>query len=166
MLAGCAAPFPEPVPSVGDGYPVEGVPWAVAWPSDWLDGFEGVTSAGPIVGLRLEYVESRWQWRVRSVDPGRDILGETVTEPDRGRESLFDASTLKVIQERHVTLTPAEVAGGGIGAYQAARLSGEVYPNPRLIELRRQESGGVPVWNITTYDTDTGHLSQTIVPDR
>jgi hypothetical protein len=108
------------------------------------------------VGLRLEYVEGQWAWRVRSLDPGRDIWGESVTEPDRGQEALYDASTLARLQEHHVTLTDAELAALDVGAYGAAQLSGEVYPSPRLIELERVVEDGRPAWRVTTYDTETG----------
>ena len=162
VLAGCATPFPDAPESVGQEYPSDGVPLSVAWPSDWLEGFvaEPNSPPGRIVGLRLEYVEDRWMWRVRSLDPGRDAFGESVTEPDRGWEGLYDASTLSVLQEREVALTAAELAGSGdldaISAYGAAQRSGEVYPSPRLIELARVSVGDGAVWRITTYDTETG----------
>ncbi|NLA10034.1 MAG: hypothetical protein GX871_07520, partial [Microbacteriaceae bacterium] len=113
VLAGCATPFPEPPGAVGQEYPSDGVPLSVAWPSDWLEGFvaEPNSPPGPIVGLRLEHVEARWVWRVRSVDPGRDAFGESVTDPDRGWEALYDASTLTVLREHEVRLTAAELSG-------------------------------------------------------
>lgn len=162
MLAGCGASIPDGPDSVGENYPIGGIPVSVAWPSDWLEGFVGEPNSppGPIVGLRLEYVEDQWVWRVRSLDPGRDIWGESVTEPDRGQEALYDASTLALVQEHHVTLTDAELADMGVGAYGAAQLSGEVYPSPRLIELERVLEDGRPAWRITTYDTETGVQSE------
>ena len=158
VLSGCAPAFPSPPTGVGEDYPDSGIPTGVAWPSDWLEGFVGEPNSppGPIVGLRLEYVEGQWAWRVRSLDPGRDIWGESVTEPDRGQEALYDASTLARLQEHHVTLTDAELAELDVGAYGAAQLSGEVYPSPRLIELERIVEDGRPAWRITTYDTETG----------
>lgn len=112
------------------------------------------------MGLRLEYVADRWVWRVRSLDPGRDIWGDSITEPDRGWEAFYDASTFARLQEHHVTLTDAELADLGVGAYGAAQLSGEVYPSPRLIELKRVAEDGRPTWRITTYDTETGVQSE------
>lgn len=157
-LSACTASFPSPPTGVGDEYPDGGVPVSVAWPSDWLEGFVGEPNSppGPIVGLRLEYVEDEWVWRVRSLDPGRDIWGESITEPDRGQEALYDASTLALVQKHHVMLTEAELAQASVGAYDAAQLSGEVYPGPRLIELERVVEDGRPAWTVTTYDTETG----------
>jgi hypothetical protein len=83
-------------------------------------------------------------------------LGESVTEPDRGQEALYDASTLALVQKHHVTLTEAELAEVSVGAYDAAQLSGEVYPGPRLIELERVVEDGRPAWRVTTYDSETG----------
>lgn len=161
MLAACGASFPEAPQAVGEDYPSEGVPESVAWPSDWLEGFVGESNSppGPIVGLRLEYVEDQWVWRVRSLDPGRDAFGESVTQPDRGQEALYDAGTLARLDTRSVTLTEAELADIRVSAYDAAQLSGEVYPSPRLIELQRVVADGNPTWRITTYDTETGAQS-------
>ncbi|PZT86208.1 MULTISPECIES: hypothetical protein [unclassified Microbacterium] len=176
VLSGCGASFPDAPDSadasfpdapdsVGEEYPTSGVPVSVAWPSDWLEGFFGEANSppGPLVGLRLEYVDDQWVWRVRSLDPGRDEWGESVTEPDRGQEALYDASTLAVKQKRHVTLTEAELADLGVSAYAAAQLSGEVYPSPRLIELALIMQDGRPAWRITTYDTETGLQSEVTV---
>lgn len=165
FLPACGASFPDAPDSAGEDYPSGGIPVSVAWPSDWLEGFVGEPNSppGPIVGLRLEYVAERWVWRVRSLDPGRDVFGESITEPDRGREALYDASTLTIVQDHHVTLTDAELADIGVGAYHAAQLSGEVYPSPRLIELERVVDDGQPAWRITTYDTETGVQSETTV---
>jgi hypothetical protein len=157
-LAGCGTSVPGPPEEVGDDYPAGGIPTAVMWPSDWLDGIVGEPNGigGSIVGLRLEYVQDHWVWRVRSADPGRDLFGEAVTEPERGLESLLDATTLAVVDEHHVTLSDAELAPVDVSYYDAAQLSGETYPSPRLIELQREMGNGRPVWDITTYDTGTG----------
>lgn len=165
VLSGCGASFPEVPDSVGEEYPTSGVPVSVAWPSDWLEGLFGESNSppGPVVGLRLEYVDDQWVWRVRSLDPGRDAWGESVTEPDRGQEALYDASSLAVLQKRQVTLTEAELADLGVSAYAAAQLSGEVYPSPRLIELALIMQDGRPTWRITTYDTETGLQSEVTV---
>lgn len=170
LTAGCEAPFPEAPASVGEQYPSGGVPLDVAWPSDWLEGFvaEPNSPPGPIVGLRLEYTAQRWVWRVRSLDPGRDVFGDSVTEPERGWEALYDASTLAVVREQQVTLTAAELEGadepGRISAAGAARQSGERYPSPRLIELARVEADEGSVWRVTMYDTETG-MQSTVVLD-
>lgn len=166
-FSACAASFPSAPAHVGDDFPHGGIPVSVAWPSDWLEGFVSESDAvgGSIVGLRLEHIDDRWVWRVRSVDPGRDIWGESVTEPDRGRESLVDARTLAVVRQHHVTLADAELVGGGVSAYDAAQLSGEIYPTPRLIGLERLMDDGRPAWRITTYDTKTGVQSAIIVSD-
>ena len=161
----CGTSFPNPPASVGEDYPSGGIPVSVAWPSDWLEGFVGESDAvgGSIVGLRLEYVEDRWVWRVRSLDPGHDLLGESVTKPERGRESLIDASTLALMKQHQVTLSEAELAEVEVSYYAAAQRAGETYPSPRLIELQRQIEDGRPVWRVTTYDTDTGVQSTTTV---
>lgn len=161
-LTACAPPFPEPPDTIGADYP-GAIPVSVAWPSDWLEGVPGESHAAgwPIVGLQLEHVNGRWVWRVRNPDPGRDIFGESITDPDRAREALIDASTLTLVDERHVVLTEAELAGVEMGAYEAAQLSGEVYPSPRLIGLTQKSEDGRTVWEITTYDTETGVVSVT-----
>lgn len=162
-FSACGASVPSPPATVGDDYPDGGIPVSVTWPSDWLEGFVGESEAagGPIVGLRLEYVDDRWVWRIRSLDPGRDVLGESITEPDRGREALVDASTRVLVATHHVTLTDAELAAVEVSAYDAAQLSGEIYPNPRLVELELQMVDGEPTWRITTYDTET-HVQSVI----
>ena len=162
---GCSASLPEAPEVVGEDYPDGGIPVGVAWPSDWLEGFVGESEAvgGTIVGLRLEYVDDQWVWRVRSVDPGRDFLDDGITEPDRGREALIDASTLRLVQDQHVTLTDAELGQIGVSNYDAAQLSGEVYPSPRLVALERGMEDCDVVWRITTYDTETGTQSVTTV---
>ncbi|WP_345439338.1 hypothetical protein [Microbacterium gilvum] len=150
-LAGCA-PFPALPDEVA--YPAGGVPSDVAWPSDWLEGFTSESDAvgGEIVGMRLEYVDDVWFWRIRSHDPGRDVFDEAVTEPDRGREALVDAATLELVVQRHVTLTEAEMAESGVSAYDAAQRSGEEWPAPRLIELERRMADGHAVWDVTVSD--------------
>ena len=155
FLSGCEGSFPDTPASAGQDYPSGGIPTSVMWPSDWLEGFSGEEDSprGPIVGLRLEYVRDQWVWRVRSVAPGRE------GPADSGREALYDASTLAFKQERDVTLTDGEVAAISVGATEAARLSGETYPSPRLIALDLGVVDGRPVWDITTYDTETGARS-------
>jgi hypothetical protein len=165
FLSACDSAFPTPPPAAGEGYPDGGIPTDVAWPSDWLEGFAGEANspAGPIVGLRLEHHADKWVWRVRSLDPGRDIWGESVTDPERGEEALYDATTLARLQEHHVTLAEAELADISISAYDAAQRSGEVYPSPRLIELERVVKDGIPTWRVTTYDAGSGVQSEMIL---
>jgi hypothetical protein len=111
----------------------------------------------------LEFVDGNWVWRVRSLDPGHDVFGEQVTDPKRGREALIDASTLALITHHAVELSEAELAEPEVSYYDAAQLSGEQYPSPRLIELSRDMDAGRPVWRITTYDTETGIQSVSTV---
>ena len=160
-LTACGTPLREPPGTVGDDYPAYGVPLDVSWPSDWLSGYGSEAGAvgAPIVGLRLEYVDDRWVWRVRTIDPGRDLFGEQVTEPDRGSEAFIDASTREVLKHHFVELTDAELAEVELSAYDAAQLSGEAYPSPRLVELTRQLENGRPVWVVTTLDTENGTFS-------
>ncbi|WP_148059159.1 hypothetical protein [Rathayibacter sp. PhB127] len=155
FVSACEGSFPDAPASAGEDYPSGGVPTSAMWPSDWLEGFSGEEDSprGPIVGLRLEYVRDQWVWRVRSVAPGRE------GPADRGREALYDASTLAFKQERNVALSDGEVVVVSVGATEAARLSGETYPSPRLIALDLGVVDGRPVWNITTCDTETGAQS-------
>lgn len=166
-LSACAA-FPEPPASVGQGYPSAGVPSAVRWPSDWLAGLSGESDAvaGPVVGLRLERLDAQWVWRIRSVDRYHDdLFGERRDDPTRGREALLDATDLDLVRERTVTLTAAEATGSDVSAYDAAQRSGEAWPGPRLVELELRTEDRVPVWRVTTYDTDSGALSTTTLRD-
>jgi hypothetical protein len=43
--------------------------------------------------------------------------------------------------------------------YEAARLSGEQWPSPLIIEMARVEESGSPAWRITTCDTETNEQS-------
>lgn len=163
-FAACSS-FPESASSIGADYPSSGIPTSVAWPSDWLEGFNGESDAvgGPIVGLRLEYVEDTWVWRVRSLDSGVDFLGQRPRESSRGREALVDASTLKLVKHHEVELSEAELAELRVGPYTAAQLSGETYPSPRLVGLELVLVDNHPTWKITTYDTETGAISITSI---
>ncbi|GAA1528379.1 hypothetical protein [Agromyces terreus] len=164
FLAGCSS-FPESPAVIGADYPSSGIPTDVAWPSDWLEGFYGESDAvgGPIVGLRLEYVDASWVWRIRSLDPGADVLGQRPRESTRGREALVDASSLALVTQHEVELSEAELADPGVGPYEAAQLSGETYPSPRLIGLELTLVDNHPTWSITTYDTETDAVSVTSV---
>lgn len=161
VLAGCAA-FPPAPGAVGSDWPSTGVPSAVRWPSDWIDGLSGESEAvgGPIVGLRLEYVAEHWVWRIRSTDPGRtDVLGEPDAEPSSGVEALVDATDLSLVRRHEVTLTEAETADVGVSYYDAVQASGEEWPGPRLVELERVVDDRRPTWRVTTYDTEDGDLT-------
>jgi len=164
-LAGCAERMPDPPDRVGEDYPVDGVPTEVAWPSDWLEGFTSESDAvgGAIVALRLEYHDDRWMWRVTSHDPKRDWADERVTDPARGREAIIDASDLSLLQDRHVQLPDHALARIEVGTAEAARLSGETFPSPRLVELELANDGGEPVWNAKLMDIDTGDITETSI---
>lgn len=167
-LTSCGASVPDAPDAVGDDYPGGGIPSSVAWPSDWLESIPGESYGfgWPIVGLRLEYVDDQWVWRVRSAEAEKDLFGDVVSDSDHGLESLIDAATLDVIVQHDVELTEAELAADGVGVYWAAQLSGETYPSPRIVELERDIEGGVSVWRITTYDTETGVQSVKTVDSR
>lgn len=157
-LAGCSVSFPDPPATVGDDFPAYGIPTQVTWPSDRIGGLSstGGTGDGAIVGLRLEYLHDRWVWRVTSGDPGRDWLDERVVDPSRGKEAIVDATDHELLQHRRIELSEAQLARVEVGADQAARLSGEVYPSPRLIELELVSASGGPAWRAVLYDTETG----------
>ncbi|MFE6734979.1 hypothetical protein [Microbacterium sp. NPDC057650] len=146
----------------GDEFPPSGVPVAIAWPSDWLEGTAGEDIpgiGGEIVAIRLEYREGHWMWRVTSADPAYDGLDDGLSDPTRGREALLEADTRELVQEHYVTLTEAELKGAEPGILMAARNSGETWPNPRVIELRVVEADGSPVWEATMYDANTREIS-------
>lgn len=161
--AGCAA-VPEPPDEVGEGYPGTCLPAELSWPTDFLEALPSESSAvgGPLVGLRLEYVDSAWVWRLRSADTSRDVFGEAVDDPSAGRESIVDVRTLETLATHQVQLTEAE-QGEGLSAYEAAQLSGEMWPNPLIIEMTRVVDDGAPAWQITTCDTESNAQTVTIV---
>lgn len=158
--AGCAT-VPDPPATVGEGFPGTCMPSEFSWPTDFLDALPGESSAvgGSIVGLRLEYVDSRWVWRLRSADTRFDLFGEPVDDPAFGRESLVDARTMRTVATHEVELSDAEQQLTGTSAYDAAQRSGEQWPSPLIIEPARVMDDGVPVWRITTCDTQTNEHS-------
>lgn len=165
LLISCSA-YPTDAPEqIGEDYPSGGVPTQVAWPSDWLEGFVSESEAvgGTIVGLRLEYQRDRWIWRLTSHDPKLDWTGDRVSDPNRGRESIIDATDLSLLQDRHVQLPEEAMAPIEVGTAEAARLSGETYPTPRLVELELGTAHGAPVWEATLMDLDTGALHRRTV---
>lgn len=160
VLAGCSA-VPDPPDAVGEDYPGTCMPAEFTWPSDFLESLPGEGSAvgGSVVGLRLEYADSEWVWRLRSMDTKYDAFGERVEDRSHGRESLVDVRTLETIATHDVVLTDAEQQSTGRSAYEAAQLSGEQWPSPLIIELARVMEGDAAVWRITTCDTETNEQS-------
>ena len=160
--AGCST-VPNPPDAVGDDYPGTCMPPELSWPTDFLESLPGESTAvgATIVGLRLEYVDDQWVWRLRSVATRHDVFGERVEDPSSGKESLVDVRTLEPLATQDVTLTDAETQPAGIGAYEAANLSGEEWPSPLIIEMARVMEGGAPVWRITTCNTETNEQTVT-----
>ena len=160
--AGCST-VPSPPDAVGDDYPGTCMPPELSWPTDFLESLPGESAAvgGTIVGLRLEYVDDEWVWRLRSVATKYDMFGERVDDPSFGKESLVDVRTLEPIATQDVQLTDAETQLVGIGVYEAAHLSGEAWPSPLIIEMARVLESGAPVWRITTCDTETNEQTVT-----
>jgi hypothetical protein len=158
---GCST-LPDAPDAVGDGYPGTCMPGEFSWPTDFLESLPGESSAvgGSIVGLRLEYVDNaRWVWRLRSHDTKRDIFGERGEDPTFGKEAVVDVRTWETLATRRVELTKAEQQLRGSGAYDAARLSGEQWPSPLIIEMARVMDDGRPAWQVTTCDTETNEQS-------
>jgi hypothetical protein len=161
--AGCSAAIPSPPTAVGDGFPGTCLPSEVSWPSDFLESLPGESEAigGTIVGLRLEWVDSDFAWRLRSADTRLDMFGERVDDPSFGKESLVDVRTLEVIATGETELTEAEQQMNGSSAYSVAQLSGETYPSPLIVEMARVMKDGSPVWQLTMCDTATNELTVT-----
>jgi predicted small secreted protein len=159
-LTACAT-VPVAPTAVGEDYPGTCMPAELSWPTDFLESLPGESAAvgGSIVGLRLEYVDSRWVWRLRSVDSTRDASGDPADDRKAGRESIVDVRTLEPLATRQVELTEAEQQTDGTTAYEAAQLSGEKWPSPLIIEMTRVIEGEVPAWRITTCDTETDDFS-------
>ncbi|WP_136043091.1 MULTISPECIES: hypothetical protein [unclassified Microbacterium] len=162
--AGCsAASVPSPPAAVGDDFPGTCLPAEVSWPSDFLESLPGESEAigGTIVGLRLEWVDDDFAWRLRSADTREDGFGERVDDPSFGRESLVDVRTLEVLSTGETELTEAEQQLNGSSAYSVAQLSGEEYPSPLIVEMARVMDDGSPVWQLTMCDTATNELTVT-----
>lgn len=158
--AACST-VPSPPDVVGEDYPGTCMPGELSWPTDFLESLPGESPAvgGTIVGLRLEYIDSRWLWRLRSMDTKHDVLGQRVDDLSYGRESLVDVRTLETITTHNVELTDAEQQMQGTSATAAAQLSGEQWPTPLIIELARVIEDDSAVWRITTCDTATNEHS-------
>lgn len=133
------------------------MPPEFSWPTDFLESLPGESPAvgGSIVGLRLEYVDAHWVWRLRSVDTKYDTFGEQREDPSFGRESLVDVRTMETIATHQVELTEAEQEMSGMGVYEAAQRSGEQWPSPLIIEMARVIEDEAAVWRITICDTET-----------
>ncbi len=152
--------MPPPPAAVGDGYPGTCLPPQLTWPSDFMEALPSESAAvgGAVVGLRLEYIDSQWMWRIRSAASRENMFGERVDDPGFGRESLVDVRTLTMISTRDIELSAAEQQSG-TSAYEAAQHSGEEWPSPLIVEMARVAEGERSVWRITTCDTATGQLS-------
>ncbi|MFB7891711.1 hypothetical protein ACFC1I_05900 [Microbacterium sp. NPDC056044] len=159
-VAGCST-VPEPPDALGENYPGTCMPGELSWPTDFLDGLAGESPAigGTIVGLRLEYVDSAWVWRLRSAATREDLAGDRVDDPSYGKESIVDVRTLEVRASHDIELTEAEQRMPGTSAFAAAQLSGEQWPSPLIIEMSRVMDHGSPAWRITTCDTATNEHS-------
>jgi hypothetical protein len=165
MCAGCSM-IPAAPGAVGENYPGTCLPGELSWPTDFLESLPGESDAvgGSIVGLRLEYVESKWVWRLRSADTKTDMLGEQKDDPSVGRESIVDVRTLKTASSLEVQLSVAEQQLSGASAYEAAQQAGEEWPSPLIIEMARVMERGEPTWRITTCDTETNEQTVITLP--
>lgn len=164
---GCGSTADERSTPLGEDYPGTCLPGTLSWPTDWLDALYGEDTdviAGPIVGLRLEYLDSGWAWRVRSHAQKADWFGENIDDPSYGYEALVTVRELKLIRSRDVTLTEAEQQTGGSGAWSAAKASGETWPSPLVIDMTRVIDDGAAVWQVTTCDTATNQFHVQTMP--
>lgn len=152
ILVGCSSP-PPAAGTLGEDYPGTCLPDELSWPTDFLDALPG-ESTGTVVGLRLEYLDESWAWRVRSVS--------RIDSP-RGEEALLDARTLEKRSAHEIDLTEAEQKADAAGAWTVAQMSGEEYPSPLIIDMTRVIDDGVPAWSVTTCDTETNAQTTTII---
>lgn len=164
-VTGCASTVPQAPDAVGDDYPGTCMPGEFTWPTDFLEALPSESPAvgGPVVGLRLEYIGSEWVWRLHSTATRVDMFGERVDDPSFGKESIVDVRTMQPIASHDVQLTDAEQQTGS-GAFTAAQSSGEQWPSPLIVEMSRVIDDGVPMWQITTCDTETNELSVMTAP--
>lgn len=164
LCTGCST-IATPPSAVGENFPGTCMPAELSWPTDFLESLPGESPAvgGSILGLRLEYVDAEWVWRLRSVDTKHDAWGEQVNDSGIGKESLVDVRTLEMIATAEVRLDEAEQQPLATGAYEAAQRSGEEWPSPLIIEMTRVMDGDTAVWQVTTCDTETNQQSVTIV---
>ncbi|HWV48388.1 MAG TPA: hypothetical protein VN035_02935 [Microbacterium sp.] len=163
ICAACSSVPPAPT-AVGDDFPGSCKPPELTWPTDFLEALPSEGGVGgTVVGLRLEYIDDEWMWRIRAATDRYDLFGERVDDPSAGQESLLDVRTLEVITKHDVELTEAE-QGAKINALDAAMQSGEIWPSPLIIEMARITQDGSSVWQVTTCDTATNEQSVMIVP--
>lgn len=163
-LAGCATLPPAPT-AVGENFPGTCLPPDFAWPTDFLESLPGESDAvaGALVGLRLEYVDERWAWRLRSAATRHDLFGEPVVDPSAGFESLIDVRTHEILASGDVELTAAEQRRDDSSLLEAALGSGEQWPSPLIIEIARVADGAEPVRRVTTCDTATNEHTVTTI---
>ena len=159
-----SSPLPAPPAAVGDDHPGSCKPPELTWPTDFLEALPSEGGVGgSVVGLRLEYIDEEWVWRIRAASGRDDVFGDPVDDPSAGQESLLDVRTLEVIAKHDVELTEPE-QDTGTDALSAAMQSGETWPSPLIIEMTRITEDGSSVWEITTCDTETNEHSVMIVP--
>lgn len=167
VTAGCSATAATPAPpqAVGENYPGTCMPAEFSWPTDFLESLPSESEAvgGSVVGLRLEYLDEQWVWRIRSASSATDMWGERVDDPSLGMESIVDVRTFEIRSSGDVPLTEAEQSDGS-GALLAAMASGEQWPSPLIVEMARVMDDGDAVWRITTCDTATNELSEQSIP--
>lgn len=163
-ITGCAS-LPPASAEVGANYPGTCLPPEFAWPTDFLESLPGESDAvaGTLVGLRLEYVDERWAWRLRSAATRHDLLGQPVLDPSAGFESLIDVGTHEILASGDVELTAAEQRRDGTSLFEAALDSGERWPSPLIIEIARVADGAGPTWRVTTCDTATNEHTATTI---
>lgn len=166
MLSACVgcASHPSPPDVVGENFPGTCLAGELRWPTDFIESLPGESSAvgGRIVGLRLEYVDSEWVWRLRSAAQKTNVFGDNATDPSFGRDSIVDARTLSVVSSDDTELSPAEQEEG-TSAYEAAQLAGEEWPSTLIVEMARIRENDESMWRITTCDTETSeHQVQTL----
>lgn len=135
-------------------FPPTGIPTEVRWATDWLEGFasEGNGVRGEIVAIDLDFENDEWIWEVTSRFPSG---GPTNTTPERGYEAELAADSLTALRSREVTLDSEEQEHPKIGIAEAARISGDTYPSPRLISLSLDRDHGSLVWEATLLDSET-----------
>lgn len=163
--SGCSA-VPAAPASVGAHYPGTCMPAELSWPTDFLESLPGESPgvAGSIVGLRLEYIDAEWVWRLRTTSTPVDFFGEPTDDSSRGRESILHVRTLETLASHDVELSAAEREASTSSAYDAAQRSGEQWPSPLIIEMARVLDGDDPAWRMTTCDTATSEHTVMIVP--
>lgn len=165
-LAACVGctPHPSPPAVVGDNFPGTCLPGELRWSTDFIESLAGESPAvaGRIVGLRLEYVDSEWVWRLRSAAQKTNLFGERADDPSFGRDAIVDARSLAVVSSDDTELSPAEQEEG-TSIYEAAQRAGEEWPSTLIIEMSRVLDDDEPAWRITTCDTETSeHHVQTL----